>query len=166
MQSKETKWTPIKALGRAQKKLNDLDLPKFQKPESPGDLEFPTLSTCDNKQLEEFLTMIGAYKAYLEIEVADVEATIGAYEAAFNEGYNTAVYKVVNEYEEAGKKKPTRDELRGEILSKYGSLKELKYDLIEQQASFDEFMGLLKAYTTAFTTISRVITIRTYGQQL
>ena len=109
--------------------------------------------------------MYGGYKAYLETKVADIEASVGAYDAAFTEGYNTALYNITKEYEEEGKKKPTREELRGEILSKFKSLKEQRQDLINLQAQLKKITGLLNTYTTAYNTVSRVVALRTYGQQ-
>lgn len=166
MQERDTKWTTMKALGRAQKELEALGLPSFKKQDAREDLDFSNLSQYDNKELEDFLTMYGGYKAYMETKVSDVEATVGAYDAAFNEGYNTALYKVVKEYESEGLKKPTREELRGEILTRFDSLREQKQELINQQAILKRMMGLLNTYTTAYNTVSRVVALRTYGQQV
>ena len=166
MQERDTKWTTMKALGRAQKELEALGLPSFKKQDAREDLDFSNLSQYDNKELEDFLTMYGGYKAYIETKVSDVEATVGAYDAAFNEGYNTALYKVVKEYESEGLKKPTREELRGEILTRFDSLREQKQELINQQAILKRMMGLLNTYTTAYNTVSRVVALRTYGQQV
>ena len=166
MQERDTKWTTMKALGRAHKELEALGLPSFKKQDAREDLDFSNLSQYDNKELEDFLTMYGGYKAYMETKVSDVEATVGAYDAAFNEGYNTALYKVVKEYESEGLKKPTREELRGEILTRFDSLREQKQELINQQAILKRMMGLLNTYTTAYNTVSRVVALRTYGQQV
>ena len=167
METRETKWTPIKALGKAQKGIDSLGLPIFSVDLSERpDLEFSKVMNSDNKELEAFLTMYGGYKAYMETKVSEVEATVGAYDAAFNEGYNTALYKVVKEYELEGLKKPTREELRGEILTRFDSLKEQKYELINQQAILKRMSGLLNTYTTAYNTVSRVVALRTYGQQV
>ena len=62
-------------------------------------------------------------------------------------------------------KKPTREELRGEILTKYETLRDLKKDLIGQQALLKKMQGLLNTYTTAYNTVSRVVALRTYGTQ-
>ena len=166
MEKRETKWTPMKALGRAQKEIDALGLPKFtvdlsERPE----LEFSKLTNYDNKDLENFLTMYGGYKGYLETKVSDIEAVVGALDAAFTEGFNTALFRVAKEYEDDGRKKPTREELRGEILSKFESLRELRRDLIEQQALLKKTAGLLSTYTTAYNTVSRVVALRTYGTQ-
>ena len=167
MQAKETKWTPMKALGKAQKEIESLGIPVFKTDLSEREgLDFSRITNYDNKELEDFLTMYGGYKAYMETKVSDVEATVGAYDAAFNEGYNTALYKVVKEYELEGLKKPTREELRGEILTRFDSLKEQKQELIDQKAILQRMMGLLNTYTTAYNTVSRVVALRTYGQQL
>ena len=164
METRETRWTPMKALGKAQKSIDSLGLPIFNVDLSDRpDLEFSKVMNSDNKELEAFLTMYGGYKGYLETKVSDIEATVGALEAAFTEGYNTALFKVVQEYEENNKRKPTKEELRGEILSKFESLRELKRELIEQQALMKKMSGLLNTYTTAYNTVSRIVALRTYG---
>ena len=166
MEERQTKWTPMKALGRAQKELDSLGLPVFTVDLSERiDLNFSKLMGYDNKELEDFLTMYGGYKGYLETKVSDIEATVGALDAAFTEGYNTALFKVAQEYDQQEKKKPTREELRGEIISRFDSLRELKRELIEQQALLKKMSGLLSTYTTAYNTVSRVVALRTYGNQ-
>ena len=166
METRETKWTPMKALGKAQKELDSLGLPIFTVDLSDRpDLEFSKVMNSDNKELEAFLTMYGGYKGYLETKVSDIESTVGALDAAFTEGYNTALFKIVQEYDQKDKRKPTKEELRGEILSKFESLKELKRDLIEQQALLKKTDGLLNTYTTAYNTVSRIVALRTYGNQ-
>jgi len=166
METRETKWTPMKALGKAQKGIDSLGLPIFNVDLSERlDLEFSKVMNSDNKELEAFLTMYGGYKGYLETKVSDIEATVGALDAAFTEGYNTALFKIVNEYDEKAKRKPTKEELRGEIFSKFESLRELKRDLIEQQALLKKTDGLLNTYTTAYNTVSRIVALRTYGSQ-
>ena len=166
METRETKWTPMKALGKAQKEIDSLGLPIFtvDLSERP-DLEFSKVMNSDNKELEDFLTMYGGYKGYLETKVSDIESTVGALDAAFTEGYNTALFKIVQEYDQKDKRKPTKEELRGEILSKFESLRELKRDLIEQQALLKKTDGLLNTYTTAYNTVSRIVALRTYGSQ-
>ena len=166
METRETKWTPMKALGKAQKELDSLGLPIFtvDLAERP-DLEFSKVMNSDNKELEDFLTMYGGYKGYLETKVSDIESTVGALDAAFTEGYNTALFKTVQEYDQKDKRKPTKEELRGEIFSKFESLRELKRDLIEQQALLKKTDGLLNTYTTAYNTVSRIVALRTYGSQ-
>ena len=133
MQERETKWTPMKALGRAQREVDALGLPLFHVDLSERrELNFSKLTNYENKELEDFLTMYGGYKGYLETK---------------------------------DKKKPTREELRGEIMTKFEALRELRRDLIEQQALLKKSTGLLNTYTTAYNTVSRVVALRTYGHQ-
>ena len=62
MQERETKWTPMKALGRAQKEIEALNLPTFTVDlEERPELDFSKLTNYDNKDLESFLTMYGGY---------------------------------------------------------------------------------------------------------
>ena len=97
----------------------------------------------------------------METKLADIESVVGALEAAFNEGYNTALHQVAKEYEESGTKKPTREELRGEVMTRFDELREQKKDIIDQTVELKRFQGLLNTYTTAYQTVSRVVTLRT-----
>ena len=167
MEERETKWTPMKALGKAQKEVDSLGLPPLAVDLSENNsLEFSKINTYDNKILADFLAMYGGYKAYLETKIADIESKVGALEASFNEGYSTALFRIVKEYGDKDLKKPTKDELRGEVMEKYETLRELKKDLIEQQATLKKTEGLLNTYTTAYNTVSRVVTLRTHGDRL
>jgi len=160
------KWTPENSVKKAQNEIDMLGIPTFKVDLSEReDLSFSDLMNVDNRQLEDLLTMYGGYQAYLETNVSDIEATVGALEAAFTESYNTALYKVVKEYEDSNKKKPTKEELRGELFSRFDALKELKQQLIDKEVLRKKTSGLLNTYTTAYTTISRVITLRLSGQQ-
>ena len=163
------KWTPMKALRKADKALEALMVPPFTADlsEHPA-LEFSNLMNADAKTLEEFLTLYGGYKAYLESRVADIEAAKNALKAAFDEGYATAGYKIVEEREAEGKKKLTRDEVRGAALANYPQLRELSREIIEQEATYVKMAGVLSAYTSAYHTVSRIVALRispgvTYG---
>ena len=158
------KWTPMKALGKANRVIDELMVPPFKTDlsEQPN-LEFSNLMNADAKTLEEFLTLYGGYKAYLESRVADIEAAKNALKAAFDEGYATAIFKLAEEREEEGKKKLTREEVRGAAMSTYAQLRELKREIIEQDAVYTRVVGLLSAYKAAYDAVSRIVTLRTYG---
>ena len=51
-------------------------------------------------------------------------------------------------------------------MDTYGNLRQLKRDIIEQEASLKKIQGLLNTYTTAYNTVSRVVTLRTNGDRL
>ena len=165
METRATKqWTPIKALGKAQRHVDDLMVPSLGKDViKEYGLEFSNLMNEDNRKLEEFLTAYGGYKAYLETQVADVSSKKNALEAAFDEGYATAIFKLAEERENEGKKKLTREEVRGAAMSTYEQLRELKREIIEQDAVYTKVSGLLSAYKAAYDAVSRIVTLRTYG---
>ena len=158
---KQTVWSPIKALANAENELRTLNVPPFKTDLSDrNDLEFANLMNQDNRKLEEFLIAYGGYKAYLEAQVADCEAK----RKALEEGYATAIFRIAEEREEEGRKKLTREEVRGAALSKYASLKELRQEVIEQAALHQKMGGLLNAYKSAYDAVSRIVTLRTYGE--
>ena len=51
-------------------------------------------------------------------------------------------------------------------MDTYENLRELKRDIIEQEAAQKKIQGLLNTYTTAYQTVSRVVTLRTNGERL
>jgi hypothetical protein len=166
IETRETRWSPIKALAQAQRTVDDMGVPKLRLDlEEREHLEFSDLMNASNKLLSEFLVVYGGYKAYLETRIADVKAKKTALSAAFDEGYATALSRIVEEREEAGKKKLTRDEIRGVALDNYFQLKELRQEIIEQEALEIQVEGLLNTYTTAYNTVSRVVTLRLDNSQ-
>ncbi len=161
MQRRETNWTPIKALGTASRHVESLMIPELNvNLDEREHLEFSDLMNSSNKELSEFLVVYGGYKAYLESQVADAQAKKNALNAAFDEGFATAVFRIADEREKEGLKKLTRDEVRGAVMDTYDSLKELKRDIIEQEAIETRIIGILNTYTTAYNTVSRVVTLR------
>ena len=164
MENRETKWTPMKALGRSAQYLQTLNVPEFTTNLEDSGLDYGNLLNCDNKQLEEFLLVYGGFKAYLEGQVSDAVTKRNALEAAFDEGYATAIYRIADERETEGKKKLTREEIRGAVMDRYEQLKELRRELIEQEAIHSRLSGLLNAYKAAYDAVSRVVTLRTYGE--
>ena len=166
MEKRDTKWSPIKALAEADQFVEELSVPPLGKEITKEyGLDFTNLMNVDNKQLEEFLTMFGGYRAYLESQLADITAKKGAIEAAFDEGYASAIYKLAEERENEGKKKLTREEVRGAALIRYDSLRELRREVIEQEAVHTKVSGLLNAYKAAYDAVSRVVTLRTLGRE-
>ena len=162
-------WTPIKALGKVNRQVDELMVPPFHADlsEHPT-LEFSNLMNADPRKLEEFLILYGGFKAYLESQLADIDSAKSAVKAAFDEGFATAVYKISEDREAEGKKKFTRDEIRGAATSLYPTLRELSREIIEQEALHAKVNGLLNAYSSAYHTVSRIISLRrspsvTYG---
>ena len=165
MELKEVeRWSPLMALNKADQYIEDIHIPSMKiNLEEREELDFSNLMNADSKQLELFLSVYGGYKAHLERELADVEAKKGAFEAAFDEAYSSAIFILADERETAGKKKLTRDEVRGAAFGRYDELKNLRKRVIEQEAIYTRVEGLLKAYSSGFQTISRVVALRTHG---
>ena len=161
MQKRPTDWSPIKALGTASQYVDSLMVPGLSvNLEDREHLEFSDLMNASNRDLSEFLVAYGGYKAFLESQIADAQAKKNALTAAFDEGFATAVFRIADERETAAQKKLTRDEIRGAVMDKYEQLKELKREIIEQEAIETRINGLLNTYTTAYNTVSRVVTLR------
>ena len=165
MEKRDTKWSPFKALSEADQFINDLSVPPLGKEITKEyGLDFTNLMNADNKKLEEFLTMFGGYRSYLESQLSDITAKKSAIEAAFDEGYAAAIYRLAEERESEGKKKLTREEVRGAALTRYDSLRELRREVIEQEAVHTKVSGLLNAYKAAYDAVSRIVTLRTLGR--
>ena len=151
-----------KVLGKAEEYLADLVVQRFtMNLDAEPSLDFANLMDADRRALEEFLSVYGGYKAYLECQVADVEAKKTALESYFDEGYAKASYRVNSGREDEGKKKLTREEVRGAVLEEFPELWELKQSVIEQEVLYTKVKGLLTAYTSAFNAVSRVVALRT-----
>ena len=156
-------WTVTKSLENAKQEVDALNIPSFSMDLPEEDhLEFSTLMDVENSKLETFLTMHGGYKAYLETELADQDALMWALEASFVEEYSIAHYKVAKVYEELSIRKPTKEELRGEVLTKIPAILVAKQEIIDAQVKLKKISGLLNSNTTAYNTVSRVVALRTY----
>ena len=95
-----------RVLSKADNYVADLLVPRFKVDlDVEPSLEFANLMDADRKALEEFLSVYGGYKAYLEAQVADEEAKKTTLESYFDEGFAKAGYRVNYDREEAGKKK-------------------------------------------------------------
>ena len=159
------RWSPLTALANAETFITELSIPAIGKEVTKDySVDFTNLMNATNQQLEEFLTMFGGYKAYLENQLADVTATKTALEAAFNERYSTAIYTLAEDREQQGKKRLTREEVRGAAFSIYPGLIELRKQIIDQEAIYIRVSGLLNAYKSAYDAVSRIVTLRNLGR--
>ena len=150
----------------AQQFVDDLAVPVIGKEVTKEySLDFSNLMDADNHQLEEFIAMFGGYRAYLENQLAEITATKTAIEASFNENYSAAIYKLADERESLGKKKFTREEIRGAAFATYPTLPELRKEVMAHEAVYIRINGLLSAYKAAYDSVSRIITIRNLGRE-
>jgi len=164
---KSEKWSPMKVLGRVRRRLeSDLQVSSFDyDAEKVPKLSLEDFSLASNERLESYLTMYGGYTSYLEVEVAESESKLSALQAAYDDGTAKAMNRIAKAREEEGKKKPTRDELKGEVLDSYNQLQEIRRDIIEEEVYVIRIRGVLKAYDKIYAAVSRVVGLRTMGDR-
>ena len=157
------RWGYTNSLDLADSYLENIALPTFsislEKPDT--DLKFSDVVHATVNKLEEYLVIYGGYKSLLEQHVADIEARKGAMEAQFDEAYNVAMYQIADEYVGKGERKPTKEQLRGEIMLTRETLVKLRQDIIDATTVYIRLLGQLKLYTSAFATVSRIVSLRT-----
>jgi hypothetical protein len=157
------RWSYANSINLAENYLGSVGLPTFaislDKPDA--DLKFSDVIHATVTKLEEYLVIYGGYKSLLEQHVADIEARKGAMEAQFDEAYSIAMYQIAEEYVGKGERKPTKEQLRGEIMLTKTSLVTLRQDIIDATAVYIRLLGQLKLYTSAFATVSRIVSLRT-----
>ena len=162
----EKRWTPSSAITKADEYVKDVNVSSMKIDLGEREeLDFSSLMNADTKKLELFLTVYGGYKAHLERELADISSKKNAYEAAFEEAYSAAIFKLADERETIGKKKLTREEVRGAAFGTYDELKEMRKTVIEYETIHTRIEGLLKSYTSGFQTVSRIVALRTYKER-
>jgi hypothetical protein len=162
----EKRWTPQSAVRKANQYVEEVNVPAMRIDLGEREeLDFSTLMNADTKKLELFLTVYGGYKAHLERELSDVSSKKNAYEAAFDEAYSSAIFKLAEEREIIGKKKLTREEVRGAAFGAYDELREMRKTVIEYETIHTRIEGLLKAYSSGFQTVSRIVALRTYKER-
>ena len=158
----EKRWGYQNAIDFAKQERDSIpNVPWVQFQQDAADtLDFADVIGATNKELDVFLAVYGGTKAILEQVVASHEMKHGAMQAQFEEEYNAAFAKVM---QEAKGKKPTRDEARGMIMSSNKHLIELFKRKTEMEAAKKYEEGRLKLYTQCWVTISRIVALRTKG---
>ena len=135
----------------------EIDIDTIERPS----LKLEDLNKCTNLELEEYLAMFGAYRAYLEAQLSLLEARRGILESSFEEGLNKMYYTLEQKYRSANGRKPVKESLRGEALASNPNLGNLRKELIQTDALYIRTLGLRNAYKIMWDTVSRVIALRT-----
>ena len=141
---------------KIEKKLNVPSL-KWDLEEKPH-LQFAEAWRQTNEGLQEYLTMYGNYKSYLEYTLSDVQAQAKLLADQFDEAMSVTMYKFVKENTDA--KRMVKEQVKGAVINANPSLKDHANELRMAQAEVIRLEGLLASYTTAFNTISRIISLR------
>jgi len=126
-------------------------------------LDFTKLHLVSNDGLQEYIVMYGGYRAYLEVELSDVQSQLKVLEGHFQELYNIYIFKLANQRETEGLKKLTREEIRGACMSQSTELNSLRKEILGEEAKSTRLGGLLNAYKAAYDAVSRIVTLRNLG---
>lgn len=157
------RWSYGDAIQQANDYVANLSIPKVvldtNRPET--ELDFSKVMTASAKELSDYLVVYGGLKGLLEQHVADLEARKGAMEAQFEEAYNIAMFKVADKYRIENQRKPSKENLRGEVLMTNPALMDLLRECINMKTVYQKTLGELRLYTSAYATVSRVVALRT-----
>ena len=104
----EETWTVEKGYNKANQYVEDMEIPFIRiEDNTREDITFGNLSEATNEQLQEYLSVSGAWLAFVELNLAALGAKKGAYETAFETGMKVEKAKLAEEYLEKGIRKPT-----------------------------------------------------------
>ena len=157
----EEVWTVEKGYNKANQYIEDMEIPFIQiDNKSRDDITFGNLSEASNTDLQEYLSVSGAWLAFVELNLAALGAKKGAYETAFETGMKVEKANLAEEYLAKGTRKPTIDEMEGIILRDNKRLNASMKTLIEIRAAYDKLLGRKEAFKGLFNTSSRVLSAR------
>lgn len=122
------------------------------------DLEFPNAWRATNEELQRFLTMYGNYKSYLEYSLADKQSLAHVLSDQYDQIMSVSMYKFVLQNTDA--KRMVKEQVRGAVIDNNPSIKDHLYKMREVESECKRLEGLLASYTTAYNTISRIISLR------
>ena len=123
---------------------------------TPEDVPISKISSATNLDLERYLEVYGGFKSYVEVQLGMAESEMKLLEGAFEEGLAKEMYSLSQHYA----KRPTKEFIRGEALQRSIKLETLRKEHLKAEAVYTRLLGLHKAYTTAFQTVSRLVALR------
>ena len=157
----DRRFSSEEILATAERYLRDVSVPNLNiEIAERQDIQLGDLNKATNEQLEEYLSVFGGYRAYLESQLSVIEARKGVLEAGFEEGLNKAFYYLSQKYADHAGRKPTKEAMRGEAIAENPQLRKARQDLIEVGAIYTRVKGLRDAYLSAFTVVSRIVSLR------
>jgi hypothetical protein len=154
-------WTVDKGYDRANQYIDEMEIPFIRiNSNAREDITFGNLSEASNTELQEYLSVSGAWLAFVELNLAAVGAKKGAYETSYETGMKVEKAKLAETYLERGVRKPTIDEMEGIILRDNKRLNATMKTLIEIRVAYDKLLGRREAFKGLFNTSSRVLSAR------
>jgi len=154
-------WTVDKGYDRANQYIDEMEIPFIRiNSNTREDITFGNLSEASNTELQEYLSVSGAWLAFVELNLAAVGAKKGAYETSYEIGMKVEKANLAETYLERGVRKPTIDEMEGIILRDNKRLNTAMKTLIEIRVAYDKLLGRRDAFKGLFNTSSRVLSAR------
>jgi len=161
--------SPKRTLGNITKYVSNLPIDKLdfeevfdevKEGEERPKLQVAKLVDLNDKELQNALYHYGAGKAFLEVELSDIQSKTALLEDMYNEILSITTYKIVDRRAEEGLIKLNKEGLEGAALSESEDLKKYKEQIREATGRHILIEGELKSYTSMYNAISRVITAR------
>lgn len=160
------KFLPEDILQKVDIYIQEMNVPEIvMHNDRKPDIQFGDLNICTDKQLVEYLSIYGGYKAYLEAQLAYVESKRGVLTSGFEEGLAKMMWSLERGYEKEGKKKPNKESLHGEAVATNPTLRKIRQDLIETEALWTRVLGMRNSYRAAYEAVSRVVALRTNAKE-
>ena len=157
----EAAHSPQNILNRIDNFINDLVVPGLDIDiEKKPDINLAEIENLDNVELSRYLTMFGSFRAYLDIQLSNIESKKTVFTSNFEEGFSRAIFLLEKRYEKENKKKPTKDSLRGEALSMFPLLRKTRHESIEYEGMYIRIKGIRDAYAALYSSLSRVAALR------
>ena len=142
--------------------IGGLSVPNFRINGDAEDFVFPEINDMiSDEELSIYISKTGGYQAYLDTQLAVIEAKKQVIEATYEAAIGEAMYRVSEDYV----KKPTKELLRAEALAKDERLERTRAYIVELEGIARRISGLRDGFKTAFLAASRIVTIRSQNNR-
>ena len=150
----------MSAINELKKQVEDyiekyVDIPKVEELDEE-DMSLFGLSSATNEQLKEYLEFYGAYKSYLESKLAIIESNMGMLRSMLDNKMDRKMDLLSRE----AAKRVTKDFARGRAMNEDEEIQNLSNEVNLLSAIFTRVRGMKDSYTTAYNTVSRMVTLK------
>lgn len=153
-------------LNKVEEYMNSLHVPGFALPgggSAVEDIVIPEINdNISNEELATILSKVGAYQAYLDAQLANIEAKKHVVESTFEAALGDAMYRLAV----TSDKRITKEILRAQALASDERLEKTRNYVVELEGIARRIIGLRDSFKTVFLMCSRIVTIRSQGREL
>jgi len=163
----ERRFSAAIPLQSAEKWLAELPIPEIGEPklDSPldenSDIYYPeAISSMDKSALER---LVWAFSAYLSVSAWNLgieKAKLKAIDSTLEALINVATARLVQEYQEQGKKPPAKETIKAQVVGADSDVLAKLEVQIETQAKVIRLESAKDSYQHLYDGVSRVITVR------